>query len=168
MKTFVKQSHLPYMLFTVLTSVAFCIAAVCVPLSDGNIWGVAWRTIAILLLTIFFARYVKQSFGIYVDGEQLLYKSFLPRHIDIQTITAIRVTKAVWIQKYGKDTQIVDRNGAPLYTMIFVKEYKEEMRLDLHDMDFRDWFKKQILCFSTYDQSVIDYLLTLNPNIIVF
>lgn len=167
MKTFVKQSHLPYMLFTVLASVSFCIAAIGVPLRDGNIWGVVWRMIAILLLTIFFARYVK-SFGIYVDGEQILYKSFLPRHIDVRAITAIRVTKAVWIQKYGKDNQIVDRNGDPLYTMIFVKEYKEEMRLDLHDMDFRDCFKKQILCFSTYDQSVIDYLLTLNPNIIVF
>lgn len=167
MKVFIKQSHLPYSFFILLTSIVVCIAAIGVPLRDRDVWGCICRIFAISLLTVFCTQYVK-TFGIYIDGKNFVYKSFLKKHIDVQTIVAVRVVKAVWIHKYGKADQLVNQHGTPLYTMIFIKEYKEEMHHDLHDMAFRDWFKKQIICFSIYDQSVIDYLLTLNPNIIVF
>lgn len=167
MRIFVKQSHLPYSFFIVSVSVICVIAAIGVPLRDRDVWACSCRILAILLLTIIFVRYVK-TFGIYIDGEKFLYKSFFQKHVDIQTIVAIRVARAVWLHKYGKEDQMIGQDGAPLYTMLFMKDYSAEMHRDLHDMAFRNWFKKQIICFSTYNQSVIDYLLTLNPNIIVF
>jgi hypothetical protein len=44
----------------------------------------------------------------------------------------------------------------------------EDLKRDLSDEEFNSHNRRHTICSCIYDQSVIDYLLTLNPNIIVF
>ncbi len=61
------------------------------------------------------------------------------------------------------------KGNTPLYSMIFVRRIVEGMdSLNDGDFHFEYAYKDNIIFYVTYDQSVIDYLLTLNPNIIVF
>ena len=124
--------------------------------------------VLVLFLALLFSRYVN-SFGLYIEGEKIYYKSFVEKEICPEGIAAIHVTKAVQKSKYFPTSEIKDENRNCEYTMFFLKETTKLM-LDSTspDMTFCSFYKEYIICRCIYDQSVIDYLLTLNPNIIVF
>ena len=80
--------------------------------------------------------------------------------------------------KYLRDRPMKDEAGNQLYSMLLMSDC---VSLHLHpecwndfdgyprnDLSLRDGYGEYVLAYAKYDQSVIDYLLTLNPNIIVF
>ena len=110
--------------------------------------------------------------GLYINGEKLYYKNPIPikTSIDLRRIFAIKVCHSVTSIRGAEDKNIVDETGNQLYTMFFLKESDlwSRIKKDLSDCTFRVCYGEYIVCSCIYDQSVIDYLLTLNPNIIVF
>ena len=130
-------------------------------------------SISVILIVIIVAhivlRYLK-TFGLYLSDGKIYYKTFRKRKIGIESVAAIKVIKASAHTRHGKDADLTNDSGNLMYTMIFLKEYISWRmhQEDLNDVSFRSLFREYILCYTVYDQSVIDYLLTLNPNIIVF
>lgn len=94
----------------------------------------------------------------------------MKKNIAINEIVAIKKANTVTRRKFGSDRELKDINGEQLYSMIFVAKCVEPgmLREDLSDRDFRMLYREYVICFCTYNQPAIDYLLTLNPNIKVF
>lgn len=110
------------------------------------------------------------KWGLYIDDEKLYYKGFRRKELSANDIRAIKISKAreAGNLHYGF-YDLKDEDGKQLYSMMFLKEISNGMDWhDRGDMSFYSQYKEQILFYTIYDQSVIDYLLTLNPNIIVF
>ena len=129
--------------------------------------------VLLLLGTVFLIRYVK-SMGVYIDNESILFKTWFTRKtLCVEEIAAIKIEKAIQGSTLGS-TFLKDKQGNPLFSMIALSRYDATMLRQSPDQDqmgdthFFYKFKKHVLFYSIYDQSVIDYLLTLNPNIIVF
>lgn len=164
---FVKQSHLPYNAYIALLTITVCI---CINPQMNSLFADLFYIVLVLFLALLFSRYVN-SFGLYIE-EKIYYKSFVEKEVCPERIAAIHVTKAVQKSKYFPTSEIKDENGNCEYTMFFLKEVTGPVLAtktsDLGDVEFYSLYKKYIICRCIYDQSVIDYLLTLNPNIIVF
>lgn len=111
--------------------------------------------------------------GLIIDGETLIHKGLWKRKILPQNIVAIKITKAVMGHRYGKDTDLTDKDGNQLYTMFLLKGYmpwamneKEGAELT-SDHSFQICYGEYAFCSVIYDQEVIDHLLRLNPNIVI-
>ena len=169
MKKFVKQSHLPYTALVAMLALIIMIAPVASMIS--GVFSIPQGIFAICVIagiSVQFARYIN-TFGIYIDGEKIIYKSFFKRVIDPDRIAGIYITKAIEKMAYAPDCVIEDQNGNPCYSMVFLKKVTDRMmRSGLGDVNFRDFHMRHVLCYSVYDQSVIDYLRTRNPDMIVF
>ena len=72
--------------------------------------------------------------------------------------------------KGGKNVPLVNKKGEPLYSMILLKESDlwERTKTDAGDYTFRCAYGEYAFCICTYNQEIIDHLLTLNPNIYIF
>lgn len=114
--------------------------------------------------------------GLIVDAEKLLYKGLWKRPVDVQRIVAIKIARASTTFKCGDSplNDIKDREGNQLYSMFFLTSYmpwtmaEKEGEPWVNDQGFQHWFREYIICRLVYDQEVIDYLLRLNPDIVVF
>ena len=111
--------------------------------------------------------------GLIIQGEHILYKGLWKKSVDIQSITAIKITRASNNRRYSSLGLLKDENGNQLYSMFLVKIYMpwamnqkegQEMKCDV---DFSSWGREYIICQLVYDQEVIDHLLRLNPNIVI-
>ena len=175
---FLKGSHtVPCITETTFLSIlVWTIFRWCVPgLNNPGVVAFLFR----LLLTVGFFicsyKYNSNIVGLYIKDTCIYYKVFWEKKIDPQKITAIKIARATVIGDHrGEGIELSDRNKKPLYSMILVKGSLEEVDLiddlkrDKTDYWFERFNSRKIICSCIYDQSAIDYLLTLNPNIIVF
>ena len=134
--------------------------------------GIRWIIIIVSSLGCY--KYLN-SFGLHIKGDRIFFKRLWKKDIDPQNIAAIKIARAVVkIARTGEGFDLTDKAGNPLYSMFFLKgtldkvDLMEDLKSDVSDYWFHMHNGKQIIESCIYDQSVIDYLLTLNPNIIVF
>ena len=172
MRVFLKASHHPAGGMLITISAGAYITGLFPLLS---IFGVSypWFLIGALLIiavTIPGVRFVN-SIGLYVDHETIYYKTLSKKEINPDEIVAIRVTTTMFQGRFNSATEMTDADGNKLLSMFFLNGFDPAMQSKA-DGDkncyFMAEYKKFIICSCVYDQSVIDYLLTLNPNIIVF
>ena len=111
--------------------------------------------------------------GLTIDGETLIYKRLRKKKISPQDIVAIKITKATTSIGRGGHIDLIDKDGNQLYTMFLLKGYmpwamnEKEGRELTRDSTFQSWYGEYAFCSVIYDQEVIDYLLRLNPNIVI-
>ena len=108
--------------------------------------------------------------GVYIDNKSVLFKTCFSRKATcVEEIVAIKIERAIQKSINWPAFYLKDNRGNQLFEMIAVSKYDADMLQPARGhTDFIAKFKEHVLFFSIYDQSVIDYLLTLNPNIIVF
>ena len=111
----------------------------------------------------------------YIENQTVFFKNFRKREISTTDIFAIKIAETVTWTANHTGIDLRDKQGNKLYTMILVKkspnknsDLLEDLKKDLSDHRFMIRNERCVLCSCVYDQSAIDYLLTLNPNIIVF
>ena len=124
---------------------------------------------ALIAATVIGVKYCN-TFGLYVNGSVLIYKTFWKKKIDPQKIGAIKIARAVYPVKSGGDVPLINKKGEPIYSMILLKESDlwEREKHDLTDHAVREIYGEYAFCTCTYNQEIIDHLLTLNPNIYIF
>ena len=111
--------------------------------------------------------------GLIIDGETLIRKGLWKKKILPQDIVAIKITKVTIRPRYGAESGLIDKDGNQLYTMFLLKGYmpwamnEKEGRELTSDRTFQSWYGEYAFCSVIYDQEVIDYLLRLNPNIVI-
>lgn len=168
MQKFVKKSHIPFRpIIWMLVAVTCPLIAALGQMSDE--YGLYANLINILIIAFAFSlsRYMS-TFGLYVK-DSIYFKLFKYEKINVDEIAAIKITPAIMPNGIGSFQVIKGKDKKALYSMIFIRDILDGMdSLDSGDFYFHYNYKSSIMFYVTYDQSVIDYLLTLNPNIIVF
>ena len=173
MEIFVKPKYAreKYLGFFVAGSVSFLVILYTIA---GMGLAVSIGIHAILFfLAVMWYRYVKK-FGLIISEDTICYKGWRKKEISPQNIKAIRISKAV-IQighHYSKYIDMKDSDGNQLYTMFLLHTYYP---WDMHqpdaptagDLSFDACHRQCIFCYAIYDQNAVDYLKTLNPDIVV-
>ena len=128
------------------------------------IWSFVWPPYVIGMSLICALGFLTNGFDFIWDLKRLPW---------VILFVAIKITKAVMGHRYGKDTDLTDKDGNQLYTMFLLKGYmpwamneKEGEELTSDGM-FQTCYGEYAFCYLVYDQEVIDYLLRLNPNIVI-
>lgn len=97
------------------------------------------------------------------------YSGFFKKSYHISSIAGIKLTVAFCNCGYGKDGVYRDLDGNAKYIVFYLKNVNSEIRSFNGktglSTKFIDRFKKAILFSSVYDERVIQYLKTINPNI---
>ena len=143
-------------------------------LSDLKIFPEIFLPISVLTLPLPFLEKHSIKNGLIIDGETLIRKGLLwKKKISPQDIVAIKITKAAISIGRSGDIDLIDKDGNQLYTMFLLKGYmpwamnEKEGRELTSDRTFQSWYGEYAFCSVIYDQEVIDYLLRLNPNIVI-
>lgn len=168
MQKFIKKSHIPFRsIIWMLAAMTCLIIAAFGQISDGYELYANLINILIIAFAFFLIRYMS-TFGLYI-GDSIYFKLFKYEKINLDEIAAIKITPAIMPNGTGSFQVIKGKDKQPLYSMIFIRSIDDGMdSLDSGDFYFHYNYKNSIMFYVTYDQSVIDYLLTRNPNIIVF
>ena len=179
MKKFIRSSHIPEEINIGLLGFGLGVILVLGAIrNDYPFCKVAVGGFNIIFFAVISIKLIRKS-GLYINDDLIYFKRIRKKKIVPQEIAAIEISPA-WRRggKYMKDFPLTDLNGNPLYSMLFFNEYipwrmqskylKDFQGNELNDLHLRTEFSEYTLCYAKYDQSVIDYLLTLNPNIIVF
>ena len=175
MNRFCKRSYFSIKYLSLFIAFIFCLIPIERVLSFDksttllSILGTMIDIFLILLLSLFCSKSF-DSAGLYVKGQELFRKSLWYRQILPEQISRIKVTEA-FVSGVGGSTPLKNKDGKSLYTMFLLKDSDiwQWQQLDkISDNSFATSYREYIICRCIYDQSVIDYLLTLNPNIIVF
>lgn len=171
MKTFLKEDHLHSSWVLIVISMIICIILPFLPITNdvSSPMLLIWMSL-IIAATVLGVRFI-DSIGLYIDHETIYYKSLSKKEIDPNKIIAIRVTTSIFRGEYSLATEMTDADGNKLLSMFFLNGFDPGMQSQADcdkDSYFMSEYKKFIICHCVYDQAVIDYLLTLNPNIIVF
>ena len=179
MKTFVRLSHnYPEVGFVGLCIMLLSITAVGFFNGSCSLQQTETEVIATIAFTIL-GMYLTSKSGLYVQDNSLYFRILRSKKIDPSEIIWIRKAPAFMRGgKYLRDRPIKDEEGNQLYSMLLMSDC---VSLRLHpecwndfdgyprnDLSLRDGYGEYVLAYAKYDQSVIDHLLTLNPNIIVF
>ena len=132
---------------------------------------IIWITITVFLAIVLCKFF--DTFGLYINGDRVTYKTFIEKTVDVQKIVAIRITKAVIRTKNDDyiypDVDLKDNHGNQLYSMIFLREYNplSVHQSDIGDRSFLDVFGNSVLFRTVYCEDAILALKKLNPQIIV-
>ena len=170
MKSFTSKSHIPSStLIHYLSAITLFIVLGFGIRFKEYIYHSFCIIVFVLILTHFLIKW-DRSTGLYIDNDTVYYKFFKKNIINIADVVAIKITPAI---SAGGNKQrlypLKDGDGNPLYSMMFLKEVTDGMKsANSGDLFFQYNYEDSVIFYVTYDQSVIDYLLTLNPNIIVF
>ena len=104
--------------------------------------------------------------GFYIDGENVYYKNFRTNNIDMTKVVAIKITHETIENRYGNKR--LYKNGTPQFTATLLSSTDPKMYDPyLYDSHFFSRFNKCCICTFVYDKEAIDYLCTLNPDIVV-
>lgn len=104
--------------------------------------------------------------GLYIQQEQISYRTLRHRSIAAHDIIAIKLMPAYFCVHDMGNYLLTDSNRNPLYSIMLLRSLREEMRtFQGDDIEFRQKFWRDIICFSVYDKEAVEYLLYLNPNI---
>ncbi len=127
----------------------------------------------LFLLAVMWYCYVKK-FGLHISENTICYKGWRKKEISPQNIKAIRISKAVMQigSRYSRYIDMKDSDGNQLYTMFLLHTYYP---WDMHqpdapttgDLTFEACHRQCIFSRTMYDQKAVDYLKTLNPEIVV-
>ncbi len=135
--------------------------------------GINIISIISVLLAIMCPVAVKRldQMGVIFSGAKIHERTFFKmKLIDPAQIVAIK--KSVQLTQnhlYGPFVPLKDKQGNLMYNMFFVRKIDAGMPgHDGGDVRFLHDFRKWTICVCIYDQEAIDYLLTLNPNIVVW
>lgn len=106
------------------------------------------------LLFVLFLNFVKK-FGLYIENDQLLFKSFMKKPINIENVAGLLILKSQIHTKYGAK-YIKNRDGNYEYSIIYLKE----VRPDFADynrgcMDFLFTHNEYVHFYTVYDEEVI-------------
>ena len=169
MKTFVKKSHIPFQsLIWLLTSIFCSLILALGYISKEDIFQAILLVMCLIIFAIILNRHM-HTWGLYVNADDIYFKLFKSYKVNVLEIAAIKIVPSITPNGTGSFQPIKDRDGVVLYSMVFLNHVIEGM--DSHntgDFHFCYAYKDSVMFYVIYDQSVIDYLLTLNPNIIVF
>lgn len=127
--------------------------------------------VAILLSIACFLCWQLDKTGLYIVEQKIYYRGLLKSEIDIEKVGAIKVSTSA--RKVGSCTPspLFDKHGNTLLSMSFLKPSDAWKQMDNPDK-ITDWdiywaYREDHICTVIYDQSVLDFLLTLNPNIYI-
>lgn len=121
----------------------------------------------LIVVTIFFVKQDAKR-GLYISKDEISYKSwFKTKRIVVNTIVAIKVTKALTGERFGPLYELKDINGNILYTMFFLKDIDDEiLQCTSGDLIFEHEFRKHIICRCVYDRAAVEHLKSINSNIV--
>ena len=170
MSVFVKRSYFYEFTIVALASVS-CLFFAGLPLwyaGSDAICVACFGVLCTVVIAVLAFRHFKR-YGLYMSGPRICYKTFFRKEFSAQNIAAIRITKAVKHSRHIEDVDLKDKYGNQLYSMLFFGEYIpwRMHQEDLGDSTFRTIFREYLLFYTVFDQNAIDYLITLNPSIIV-
>ena len=107
--------------------------------------------------------------GVYcLNGEIFHQATFKRERIEPTGIAAIKITYELTPMPYTL-TPRKNKEGGYELSMILLRAVVDGME-EHHggDLRFLREFRRQIICRCVYDQETVDYLLTRNPNIVVW
>ena len=173
MKTnkFLPQSYTSIAPAAKIVTVIFCLAIV-ISLYRKLYYFAALFAGLLILTIILYKRTIRE--GLYVFSGCLFYQSFIKKHqIQPSFISAIKITPSLTIDAYPLRIygllKPLKKGGAIQYTMFLLQAKDERIRKYVGgDLVFLNSFRKEIICRCIYDKETIDYLLTLNPDIVVW
>lgn len=174
MNCFCKRSYFSIKYLSLFIALIFCLIPIgrILAFDESTLFSISRAIIdifMILLLSLFCSKSF-DSAGLYIKGQEIFHKSLWYRQILPEQISRIKVTEA-FVSGVGGSTPLKNKDGKSLYTMFLLKDSDiwQWQQLDkISDNSFATSYREYIICRCIYDQSVIDYLLTLNSNIIVF
>ena len=107
--------------------------------------------------------------GLYITDQKIYYRGFAK--FDIRKVAAIKVSVSTRMGGGCPETPNLDKNGNILLSMSFLKpsdEWKQMKNPDQITTCYIGYcYARYHICTVIYDQSALDYLLTLNPDIYV-
>lgn len=172
MKLFLPSSHIRINHAMSISGGVFLFPLCAMLFRNPSFMDIIWIlvTIGVILFLCFFLLWRLHGMGLYITNNSFFHKSFLnTQQLSSDKICAIKISKALGLHRFGSYYELKDSSNELLYTMFLLSSTSENMQAhESGDLCFMDEYKKHIICRCVYDQSVIDYLLTLNPNIIVF
>ena len=126
------------------------------------------------ILTIVFAIRMNKM-GVYcLNGEIFHQATFRRERIEPTGIAAIKVTYELTVRPaspllYGPLVPRKNKEGGYVLSMFLIHTVTDGMEEHRGgDLRFLQEFRRQIICQCVYDQETVDYLLTRNPNIVVW
>ena len=157
---FVKRSHKDVKTALIVLYVCLLIVGVFGILMNDEL---IFEIIVFLIVTfILFLSLIKlfNTFGVYVKGQNIIYKTFKRKEIDICTIIGVKIIKAEGqVNLAWSSFDIKDNKGNALYSMIFLSNFENEMeKYPYGDLEFMRKYKKSIIMHSIYDERLIEFL----------
>ena len=173
MNIFLKRTHIPHTISAVGVSIfIWGILRWYIPqFGVSDVANLMVKLLVFIVLLVLNYGYFSTT-GLYIKNNCIYYKNFRKKGVTLSEVAAIKITRAV--MHPGDRDNLFDKNGNQLYVMFLVRgpldevDLAEDLKKDMSNNYFKTFNGKHIICSCIYDQSVIDYLLTLNPNIIVF
>lgn len=157
---FVKRSHKD--IKTALIVWYLCLLVICVigvVLNAKLAFRIFTFLIGIFILFIYLIK-LFDSFGIYVNGEKVIYKTFKRKEIDIREIVGVKIIKAEGqVNIAWSSFDIKDKQKNVLYSMMFLSNIESKMeKYPYGDLEFLRTYRKSVIMYSVYDERLIDYL----------
>ncbi len=164
-RIFVKQSHTD---FKILFGIVFLIClALTIPITARN-HKVQYNSIVFTILMLIICTSLSKllnSFGLYIDGENIYYKKISRHKVNLSSICAIKIIIAETDGKFGRRT-IRDVHGNPMYSMIFLSDVEKTMyNYQQGDIMFLHEFRDCVCFYTVWDESALEHITTIRDNI---
>ena len=169
MNKFLRQAHdrAEVVFFAVLGTVVFLIP-ILIDCYRKQVRVISLLFAGLCILWIVFAIRMNKM-GVYcLNGEIFHQATFKRERIEPTGIAAIKITYELTPMPYTL-TPRKNKEGGYELSMILLRAVVDGME-EHHggDLRFLREFRRQIICRCVYDQEIVDYLLTRNPNIVVW
>lgn len=164
---FVKRSHKD--IKTAFIVLYICLFIVCIIGTMFNIERAVAICIFLIGTLILFLYLVKLfgTFGIYINGNKVIYKTFRIRKIDIHKIVGIKIIKAeAQVNIAWSSFNIKSNNEHAMYSMIFLSDIENKMKqYPYGDLEFLRRYRKSIVMYSVYDERLIKFFKDRIPDV---
>lgn len=166
-KLFIKQTHTD---FRVLFGIVYLVCLALFVLVSVRNQSIHFLTIISLIILFILCLYISKllnSFGVYINEDNIYYKKIKKYPIDTKAICAIKIIKSEIDGKYGC-RPVKDIHGNNMYSMIFLSGVTDYMYdYGYGDTMFLHEFKDYILFHTIYDDVFCDYIKAQNLGIII-
>ncbi len=125
--------------------------------------------IVLILLGFTYLLVTEIRSGIIFKDEFVYYKNFIQKKYNISSIKGVKTAVTYDTSAWGGDEVYKTKNGNILYTVFYLKSVDDNIRMfdgkKGLSSTFANDYHKNILFSSVYDERVIQYLKTVNPDI---
>lgn len=170
---FVRISHLNATVILICIYLIFVVTSILfVYRIDRSIKVLAIVGMFVLILTGFTVYLIKvfNSIGLYLKDDILYYKTICGiKQVTPFDVIGIKIIKSQYMTgKFGWIFDLKDSKGNNLYSAVFLKQIKEEMKIyDRGDISFNFEFKDYIMFSVVYNDELINEIIRINPRILI-